>query len=292
MNQKIAFNFLRKPTTDAVVLEICKTIELLSILNKGGSTYPWLVNLLDDKQAVSAFVVKIFTHRQIEQQNAVAKEVFGNLLAHQLSLSAPRAVLAQFTNEFVNTLTQEYRERHLECHRGPRFATLHHEGYSIFGDHLPKSKVKEYDIASIYAFDLLTQNPDRGGFRNKPNLIIQDNGGYLLIDHEQIFPFFNDPEHPNEQIISDFLKIKSSYNHQTHLFYPYLKEYKINKLEQMFAPFISSLDQLNIKHLTDTAHFLLQNGHPCGDIDTITHYLCTVKENPEKLLSILLSQLA
>lgn len=274
------------------MLEICETVEFLGILNKGGSTYPWLVNLLDDEQAVSTFVVKIFTHRQIEQQNAVTKEVFGNLLAHQLSLSAPRAVLTQFTKEFIKTLPPELLKTHSESHKGLRFASLHYEGYTIFGDHLPKSKVKEYDIASVYAFDLLTQNPDRGGFRNKPNLLIQDNGGYLLIDHEQIFPFFNDPEHPNEQIISDFLKIKSSYNHQKHLFYPYLKEYKINKLEQMFAPFISSLDQLNIKYISDTAHFLLQNGHPCGDIDTIIHYLCTVKENPEKFLSILLRQLA
>lgn len=54
------------------LLKIYPAIQLLHILNKGGSTYPWVVEVLDDTDTPAAFVVKMFTPKQVQQQHAVA----------------------------------------------------------------------------------------------------------------------------------------------------------------------------------------------------------------------------
>jgi hypothetical protein len=271
-------------------LKIYPAIQLLQILDKGGSTYPWLVELLDDQQTPATFVVKMFTQRQIQQQHAVAKEVYGNVLAAALHLPVPEAVLVRFTPEFIATLDAQAKSRHEQCHRGLRFATRHHEGYTIFGDHLPNSKVQDYDMASVYAFDNLIRNMDRGGERNKPNLLVRDED-FLLIDHELSFPFADDPDHPNSIVIPAFLRGEWVYNHEKHLFYPYLKKKRPDKKKAMFDSFMESLSRLDPYILEESSSFLSENGQLCADIDLITEYLCAVQANPEIFLGILQRQL-
>ncbi len=273
------------------LLKIYTAIQLLRILDKGGSTYPWVVELLDERQNPVAFVVKMFTPKQIQQQHAVAKEVYGNVLAAALDLLVPEAVLARFTPTFIATLDSEAKSRNAECHRGLRFASRHHEGYTIFGDQLPNSKIRDYDMASVYAFDNLVRNLDRGGERNKPNLLVRDED-YLLIDHEQIFPFADDPDNPNTTVVPAFLRGEWLYNHEKHLFYPYLKKMKPDTKKEMFTPFMESLRRLDPYLLEETSGFLSENGQLCADIDLITEYLCAIKANPEIFLGILQRQLA
>jgi len=271
-------------------LKIYPAIQLLHILNKGGSTYPWVVEVLDDTGTPVPFVVKMFAPKQVQQQHAVAKEVYGNVLAAGFGLPVPEAVLVRFSSEFVATLDPEAKSRYEQSQRGLRFATLYHEGYTIFGDQLPNSKVRDYDMASVYAFDNLIRNMDRGGERNKSNLLVRDED-YLLIDHELSFPFADDPENPNMTIIPAFLKGEWLYNHEKHLFYPYLKKSKLETKQKMFAPFIESLQRLDPHILEESGRFLTENGQLCADLETITEYLCTVQANPEIFLHILLRQL-
>ncbi len=272
-------------------MKIYPAIQLLRIFDKGGSTYPWLVELLDERQTPVTFVVKMFTPSQIRQQHAVAKEVYGNILARALHLPVPEAVLARFTPEFIATLSPEAKSRNEQCHRGLRFASRHHEGYTIFGDQLPNSKIQDYDMASVYAFDNLIRNMDRGGERNKPNLLIRDED-YLLIDHELSFPFADHPDNPNTVVVPAFLRGEWMYNHQKHLFYPYLKKMKPEKKKQMFFPFMESLSKIDPYLLEEHGSFLSENGHLCADIDLITEYLCTIQDNPDIFLGILQRQLS
>lgn len=233
----------------------------------------------------------MFNARQIQQQNAVAKEVYGNILAQALNLPVPEALLARFTPNFIATLPEEARIRNEQCHRGLRFASQHHEGATIFGDQLTNSKIQDYDMGTVYAFDNLIWNLDRGGERNKPNLLIQDDD-YLLIDHELILPFADDPDIYNDAAIQSFLRNEWQYRYEKHLFYPYLKKMKPIKKEGLFTVFAKSLDKLDPYLLEDPAQFLTENGQPCGNIDLITDYLCAIKTNADSFINILQRQIA
>jgi len=268
-------------------LKIYSALQLLQILDKGGSTYPWVVEVLDDTGTPALFVVKMFTPKQIRQQHAVAKEVYGNVLASALGLPVPEAALVKFEPDLVATLDPEAKSRYEQTQRGLRFATRYHEEYVVFSDQLPTSKVRDYDIAWVYAFDNLIWNLDRGGERKKPNLLVRD-ADYLLIDHEQIFPFADDPDNPNTTVVPNFIRGEFLYNPRNHLFYPYLKKMKPATRQELFAPFIESLARLDPHILEDVGGFLTENGQLCADLDTITEYLCAVQANPEIFLHILL----
>ncbi len=273
-------------------MEIFLATDLLAILEKGGSTYPWMMKLENPHTGVQGhYIVKMFTHKQITEQNAVAKEVYGNVLAQAFGLPVPRAVLARFNPDFLQTLSDEARNRNAECHRGLRFATEHVENATLFSDRIPKSIIKGLDLASLYAFDNLVWNLDRGGFRNKPNLLVCE-GDYILIDHEQIFPFHNDPDQPNDALITNFLKGEWKYQHTQHLFYPYLKNNKKVLSSEPFSFFMKRLKEFDPEILSEKAQFLQENGHPCGDVEGIIDYLCTVKNKSDIFLHILNRQLS
>lgn len=272
-------------------MKIYPAIQYLGTLEKGGSTRPWLVELLTNDNGPETYVVKMFTTTQINQHFAVAKEVFGNVLANALFLSVPEAVLARFTPDFLSTLPEEARIRHEQCHRGLRFASKYYEGYTIFGHNLLNSKINDYDMPSIYAFDNLVQNLDRGGYHEKPNLLINDDD-YLLIDHELIFPFANDPDEYDNRIIVDFLNNKWNYPYEKHLFQPFLKKKHSSKKVDIFNQFAKSLRGLDADILEEPAQFLSENGHSYGNLELITDYLRAIQENPAKFIAILQRQIA
>lgn len=221
-------------------MKIYPAISFRDTLEKGGSTQPWVVDLLTDEGIPTAFVVKMFNSKQVRQQNAIAKEVYGNILARALGLPVPDYALAKFTPDFLATLSDKEKERNNSCHQGLRFASKYFEGYTTFGDNLLNSKIQDYDLASVYAFDNLIWNIDRGGYRDKPNLIINDED-CLLIDHELIFPFADDPDEPNYRVIDDFKANIWSYRYEKHLFYPYLKSMRSTQKRNRF-----SCDSLNL----------------------------------------------
>lgn len=75
----------------------------------------------------------MFTADQVRQINAVAKEVFGNILAAALNLPVPQWALVRFTPDFLDTLSDDARIRNEQCQRGLRFQYRYHEGYTILG---------------------------------------------------------------------------------------------------------------------------------------------------------------
>jgi len=82
------------------------------------------------------------------------------------------------------------------------------------------------------------------------------------------------------------------YNHEKHLFYPYLKKSKLDSKQKMFAPFMESLERLDPFILEESGSFLTENGQLCADLETITEYLCAVQAHPDIFLHILLRQLS
>lgn len=256
----------------------------------GGSTDPWSVELLTEENGPELYVVKMFNPKQVRQQHAVAKEVFGNLLAQAFHLPVPECALARFTPDFLSTLPEKALERNKQCSQGLRFASKYHEGYMIFADVLINSKIRDYDMPSVYAFDTLVCNLDRGRNPQKPNLLINDDD-YLLIDHELIFPFANDSDEGSTNIIDDFLQDDWKFRSQAHLFHPYLKNLPSSKKDGIFDGFARSLRQLDPDILVEPAQFLTENGISCGNVDLISEYLSTIKENSDKFIRILQRQI-
>jgi peptidase E len=92
-------------------------------------------------------------------------------------------------------------------------------------------------------------------------------------------------------VIPAFLRGEWVYNHEKHLFYPYLKKRRSEKKKVMFDPFMESLSRLDPYILEEPSNFLSENGQLCADIDLITEYLCTIQANPEIFLGIIQRQL-
>jgi hypothetical protein len=260
-------------------LKILEAITLHSVIEKGGSTYPWVVLVQGDETNLAPYVVKLFTPKQIQQQNAVAKEVFGNILAKAFDLPVPEFALIEFGENFIKTLPTELAFLLNSKDKRLKFGSRLAEGYSVFDpSNLSQGKIKTYDIGSVFAFDNLVFNLDRGGARNKPNLLVSDYD-FLLIDHEQILPFANDPNTDNDFVLKSFRQMQWKYPYENHLFYPYLKKMRSGTKQKVFETFDEYLRTLNLNLLDEPARFLQEKGHPIGSLGLVKKYLTEIKQN-------------
>lgn len=91
------------------MLPVYEAIGLHKIIEKGGSTKPWLVEVLVKDQS-KTYVVKMFTEKHIDQVAAVANEVYANVLAKQFDLPCPNTVLIHFSDSFKLTLPEDERK--------------------------------------------------------------------------------------------------------------------------------------------------------------------------------------
>jgi len=265
--------------------------EFHGIVPKGGSTKPWVVEAIDPSGRADFFVVKMFTPKQIQQQNAVSKEVFGNVLARAFDLPVPDFAFVRFDKPFLETLQSPYSETERASAQGLRFGSRFASGHAIWDDAVPSDHIDLQKMACIYAFDNLVRNLDRGGFRKKPNLLVRD-GAFLLIDHEQIFPFADDPDDYNDAPILGFQKGEWAYPHEVHLFYPQLKSLSKAQKVEVFTTFAEHLSRLDPYLLEDWAQILAENHQPVGNLELITDYLKAVKQAPEAFIKLLQNQLA
>lgn len=273
-------------------LKVLKAIALQNIIEKGGSTYPWVVLVKEDETKLAGYVVKVFSVRQVEQQNAVAKEVFGNELAKAFNLPVPDFALIDFDSDFVATLPSE-QQKLLQTKDGRlKFGSRMAEGFSLFDpNNLSQGKIRSYDIGSVFAFDNLVWNLDRGGERRKPNLLVNDLD-FLLIDHELIFPFADDPENYNDTVLQAFRQKQWKYRYENHLFRPFLKKMRRASKQRVFETFHEYLRTLNPNLLDEPAASLQANGHPIGNLGLIKAYLTEIKRNDTTFIQLLQSAIS
>lgn len=237
------------------------------------------MRVLTDRGHLEPYVVKLFTDRQIEQQHAVAKEVFANRLAREFDLPVPDCALIEFTPAFIASLPAEQAKRLTTTHSGLKFGSaLARDMIIVNPDRLP-SFLKDYDLGTIFAFDNLIQNLDRGGYRDKPNLLIDDNG-FLLIDHEQAFPFADDASlHTTLTWLFEPTAWTASYQAcYKHLFYATLKAFRSHSKKSLFSTFQEHLRYADLKNvIAQTANDLRQLNVSVGRVDLITDYLTQTK---------------
>jgi len=263
-------------------------------MHSGGSTKPWRVvaitkgaNILEEV----VYVVKLFTVNNINQAPSIAKEFICNALATEFDLSVPDVGLINLHNEsFFETLSNSEREHLQNRHHGFTFASQLLDAV-IVTEELHSNTIHIADIATLFAFDCLILNTDRGGYRNKPNLL-QDDDGFILIDHELSLSFIdNDSDQAFMHIVNLLKQNRWHGLYAKHLFYPRLKSYKGSK-KNLFDTFEEFLLNLNIRKIETLIAELKENDIAVGAPDYLIEYLRILKQQASRFKNILLGIIA
>lgn len=207
----------------------------------GGTTKPFTILALNEAGYPEEYIVKAFTKKQLAQNASVAKEIIVNELAKMFDITIPEYGIINCTVEDLERVYEDDKERIESLDLGAKFCSKLMKQYPIFTKVTSKSYLEEYEILNIFAFDLFIFNVDRGGHRNKPNLLINDKE-LIIIDHELTFPFIVN----NYQQI-DYEKYLLTYQYKKHVLLTYIKQLK--KEKRVFHEFLENLRSLNINDL-------------------------------------------
>jgi hypothetical protein len=174
-------------------LEILLPVRFDGYMQSGGSTKPWKVMAIQQGEEIPEernMVVKLFTENNVLQGNSIAKEFICNTLASEFDFVIPSAFLIDLHQEdFLATLDEEVLANLNSKHKGLTFASTLIDA-SLINVSLKYNSFDMHDRATLFAFDCLILNTDRGGHRNKPNLLLDDDG-FILIDHELTLNFID-----------------------------------------------------------------------------------------------------
>jgi hypothetical protein len=266
-----------------ILLKILDAIQFQKVFTEGGRTKPWLIQVAVNGER-RPYVAKIFTTDEVDDENTVAREVFGSVLAGQFDLSTPDIALVRFTKSFVNTLPNEIRQQLLQKDDRLKFGSAYLPNTQLF---VSSKKIHiadlKYNTASIYAFDTIINNKDRGLY--KPNILVSNaSDDYYLIDHERAFKHITKLN--KEVQIEEFSEV-----FREHLFYQDLKSRKDKR--DLFSNFHASLKCFNTNILDKYQDVLSVNDLGHSNFDEIKSYLVTLKKKyiwVEKMLYNTLSE--
>jgi hypothetical protein len=209
-------------------MQILKLIEIHGFI-EGGSSRPLLITAVGDDRIPRQYVMKLFKSDWVEQNFSVAKEIFISELANDFALSTPKCALINVEDKHLYKFFSPQEVEQFD--KGFKFCSEFMGQYTpVINKLLSLSFIKQYDIENLFCFDNLVFNVDRGGFRNKPNLLINDDE-ILLIDHEQTLPFINSN---NENI--NYFSYVMHYQYQLHVATQYIKSLrnKNNLFDEFF----------------------------------------------------------
>lgn len=177
------------------MLPLYKALTFEKIIEKGGRNKPWIVSL-DTPLGIEPYVVKLLSEKDIKQENALCKEIYGAALAKEMDLNTPEFCLVEFSEYFYESLPNYLKKIYNEKHNRYAFGSYYLEGAPTYSPSQHYSELSYYDIESIYAFDVVIWNVDRRiGDPPKPNILFYEKEAYL-IDHEHslYIPPDNSPE--------------------------------------------------------------------------------------------------
>lgn len=264
------------------------------LMDQGGSTKPWCVTGVDPNDLEPAeigSVVKIFSTTHAIGAKSIAKEFICNQLASEFDLDVPTAYLINLEEEtFLNTLKPIDRDRLKGKYFGPTYCSRLVNA-SLVTMELRSTAFSIQDCAALFAFDCLILNQDRGGHRNKPNLLTDDDG-FILIDHELTFHFIDsDDEEPYNAVMKELENGTWPAMYTKHLFYSRLKYYGGSK-KTLFSTFEEYLGRLDINKTLKLIVELQDNGIDVGSSKLLIDYLRALKQNPHKFCNLLLGLIA
>jgi len=262
------------------MIPIYSAIEKVANLT-GGTTFPWKVLALTN-DGPKPYVVKLFTQKHVDQTSAVAREVFGNVLAGFFGLNCPSPALIRFDDIFFDTLSDTDKKDLKEKDQRISFGSEFVEGAINFHKNTPRSILNRYEIDSIYSFDNLINNVDRNN--RKPNILLKSRECFL-IDHELSLEI-------SEKTIDSFLANERYYPHFEHLFHRYLTTCKQHEKEEFFGTFEETIRFINFRKLDSFKDVLVANSHPVKDYEILMKYLTTIKNNSSNFVKMLKKQVS
>lgn len=273
-------------------LPILFPARFVGLMKGGGSTRPWQMVLADGDGNERNYVVKIFRKKTLEDQHAIAKEVIGNTLARQFGLGVPDAALVYFHSTFgTDHLEVPQQEQLARSESEYHFACSLEEGYSLASEVLTKQYLKDYEMGTLFAFDYMVYNLDRGGQRQKPNLLLNDES-FLLIDHEQIFPFADNIAQFFLNLMDKLKRGEGDYPCQHHLHFQLLKSYQKSVKEHLFDEFIEYLSFFSPDEIIANEKQLRKLNLSTGHFDRIVAYLRWLSKNPAVFKRILIQSIS
>ncbi|MDY0905445.1 HipA family kinase [Pedobacter sp. CFBP9032] len=258
---------------------------------KGGSTKPWNVICINEHSKEIeeiACVVKLFTPSNISQSCHIAKEFICSELAREFDLDCPESYLIDINAaDFRSTLNKTELADLDTKYKGITFCSKLVNA-SLVNDELKKTSFNIWDCATLFAFDCLIMNADRGGHHNKANLLMDDDG-FILIDHELCLHFLDgESSAAFDKILEDFNRGRWQSIYLKHLFYPLLKNYRGTK-KKLFDTFKEYLDRLEINRIEQLIEELKTHGVNAGESTRLIQYLYALKQNSHKYCQIMLS---
>lgn len=261
------------------MLPIGKASKFKRVLEKGGHNKPWSIEvLLEDNQLVTA-VLKIYKTDQIYWDNSVTAEIIGNILAQEFDFVVPQALLVETTGNFYKSLSADLQLILDLSDTRVKFASIYIDNTTKLQTGLPLEKLSEIDFETLYAFDNLIRNSDRGTY--KTNMLLHNETEEVyLIDHELALNIDKNTIH--KLTPEDWEKKFTKY----HFAYEYLREKGNNDFYE-FREYFRTLDfevlNLYFEQLEDLGFDTKQN--------EILSYFSYIKNNENKFLNILKASL-
>ena len=275
-------------------MKILKPIRFDGLLDKGGSTKPWVVSCIDeDSENITEIpcALKLFPPSHVTNANCIGKEFLCNKLAIAFDLAVPEAYLIDaFDPDFYATLDVDAHLDLATRFKGISFGSKLIDA-TILNPQIKSNSFDIHDCAMVFAFDCLILNQDRGGHRNKPNLMVNDDG-LTLIDHELTFHFTNgDQDDAYNAVMGEFQHNGWFPTYRTHIFYQRLKSYRGAK-QSLFDTFEEYLGKLDINAIEMTVAQLEKCDIAIGQKELLFQYLRILKKEAHKFCRILLSLIA
>ena len=222
-----------------MIIEELKLVSIISTI-KGGSTMPLLIDAENNKGTISTYVLKLYKQTNIFQNYSVAKEIIAIECAKEFDLSIAEFGVINFDHKLLEPYFNADYIRLID--NGYKFCSKLIPGVVSYNPHVYNGFVKDFELGNLFGFDNLLISSDRGGHRNKSNLLISDETFYL-IDHEQILPFYSDPSISTD---INFKRSFSVYDYQKHIFYMLLKRSRLKN--NLFDDFQQSLYTFDHSH--------------------------------------------
>lgn len=229
-------------------------LQLLLINGKitDSSNYPLEIWGLEKDNHRSVYYAKPFRNVGINIFPA-AKEIIGCEIALMFDLPVPRYSIINIEDSKLASYYPENEIRNF--YKGYKFCSKKLDQYVGFNPHVSFGFLRDYEIAGIFAFDVIMQNSDRGGFRGKSNLLINDHS-LVMIDHELTLSFISDQQ-PTRNYENN-IRVYPFYNHvlikhlkalkeKSHIFDEFLENLRLLNIDSLNSIF-NEMDKFNIDY--------------------------------------------
>ena len=201
-----------------------------------GTTEPYLIRGVDESSHQHGdFVIKPMAFPRMSAISSM-RELLASFIAMQLEINIPEPALVNITDEFAELLLGRTHYQSMKASVGIAFGSrmIDPDGYRTWLNDETLPTILEEQALEIFIFDMFIQNVDRGGIKEKPNLLTNGEDIYV-IDHELAFSYImavglgnNDP-----WLFTDMDRSMI----ENHLFFPYLRgqDFPFSNIFQRFT---------------------------------------------------------